>query len=121
MLKRFALGSCLMCLVMAGLGTSGCAATKKTVGVSHEVQLAAEPDAVVNAVKAALTDLKMEMVAGTGTKVDGVVTARTAQGKDVTVKIKSTGDKVSTMTVQVGSMGDSAVSTAIIDGTKKRL
>lgn len=106
--------------LMGFLGT-GCAATKKTVGVSHEVQLAAEPDAVVTAAKAALTDLKMEMVAGTGTKVDGVVTARTAQGKDVTIKIKSTGDKVSTMTVQVGAMGDSAVSDAIIAGTKKRL
>ena len=93
---------------------------KKAMG-AKEAYLSNDPDVVVDAVKVAMAELKLEVTSATASKVDGEVRGLTAQGKDISVKVKSDGPNVSKMTVHVGTMGDKSISEAIIDATRKHL
>jgi L-fucose isomerase-like protein len=93
---------------------------KKMTG-TYEVSLAAEPDHVVAAVEAALKELELGTVTASATKLDGEVSAKTAQDKDVKIKVKRSGEGVSSMSVHVGAFGDETISNAIIAKTKEHL
>ncbi len=106
-------------LVLAGC-PAGCRTMQKAAG-TRDVMLSAAPDKVVEAVKGAFTELKIQHVSSSATKLDGEVVGKSGTDKDITVKVKSEGEKVSRMTVKVGTMGDKVISDSIIAETKKRI
>jgi hypothetical protein len=69
-------------------------------------------DKVTSSAQKAANDLKLTDVIASGTKVDGRVTAKTAQGDDVTIDISQGGSNVSKVTIH-GS--DEATRKMLID------
>jgi len=88
---------------------------------SYTVMVDSSPDKVTTAAQKAVDDLKFNQIMGNGTKVDGKVTAKTAQGDDVSIDIAQAGDNVSKVTIRVGATGDEAVSKQIVDRIKSHL
>lgn len=113
------IGGLMMVVVLAAMG-GGCKTMSKATG-TYDVMLSAAPDQVVDAVKQALGDLKINVAGASATKLDGEVNARTAQGDDITIKVNSEGEGVSRMTVKVGTLGDKTISQSIIDNTQKHM
>ena len=68
----------------------------------------------------AADDLKMKDISSTGTKVDGKVTAKNAQGDVVSINIEQSGEDVSKVTIRVGA-GDEAVSKQLVDRIRDHL
>jgi propanediol dehydratase small subunit len=104
--------------------TTGCSTNEpgSTYTINtYNANLDAAPDSVTTAAQKACEDLKMNNIVGNGTKVDGHVTAQTADGRTVTINIEQAGDNVSKMSVQVGDTGDQAISQQIVDRTKSHL
>lgn len=99
---------------------TGCRTVKKATG-SHEAFMQADPDRVVAAAQVSMEELGLIGVVGQSTKLDGEISARTAQDKSVQVNVKREGDNVSRMTVRIGTFGDESMSRAIIEKTLKRL
>jgi hypothetical protein len=79
------------------------------------------PDKVTKAARSSVEDMKLDDVGSNSTAIDGKVTARTAQGQNVTIDIEQAGDNVSKVTVRVGDTGDQAVSQEIIDRIKNNV
>jgi ribosomal protein L9 len=111
---------------LAGLATfaSGCDSAQP--GVTNDMgtfvaKIKGEPDKVTAAAKAALEDLQFKFVMATNSKVDGYLTAKTAQNEDVVVKINSAGVDVSKVEVKVGAFGDEGISLRIISGIQSKL
>ena len=98
----------------------GCQTIKKVTG-THYAHMSAMPDRVVKAAIAALEELEFKMVSGSGTKLEGRVKARTAQGKDIVIMVEKEGEDVSKVTVKVGTLGDETISQAILEKTKEHL
>ena len=117
--RPFILLLALTTAVVAGL-TPGCRTAKKAVG-TYEVFMQGRPDQVVSATQAALKELKIEELSADATKVDGEVRARSAQGKNITIKVATESEGVSKFTVRVGKAGDRTISNAIIDKTRENL
>jgi hypothetical protein len=106
-------------LLLNGCATDQPGATN-TLG-DYTTNVAAAPDKVTTAAGKACDDLKFQNINASGTKVDGKVTAKTAQGDDVIITIAQAGDSVSKVTVRVGSAGDQAVSKQIVDRINNHL
>jgi len=109
----------LLLVNMTGCQTDSVGATD-TLG-SYSTMIDSSPDKVTVAAQKAAGDLNLLDIAGNGTKIDGKVTARTAQGDAVTIDIEQAGDNVSKMTIHVGATGDEAVSKQLVDRTKSHL
>jgi Protein of unknown function (DUF3568) len=92
----------------------------ETLGV-YSTNIDSSPDKVTAAAQKAADDLKLTDIAGNGTKVDGKVTAKTAQGDAVTIDIVQAGENVSKVTIHVGASGDEAVSKQLVDRIKSHL
>jgi len=60
-------------------------------------------------------------IVGNGTKVDGKVTAKNAQGDAVTIDVEQAGDNVSKVTIHIGATGDEAFSKQLIDRINSHL
>ena len=93
---------------------------RKASGI-QEVILQASPQRVVSATQAAMKALSLTVLSAESSGVDGLVTARTAQDKKITVKVFRDGDTTSRVTIKVGLLGDKPIGSAIIAETKKRL
>ena len=84
-------------------------------------------DKTTVAAKKAANDLKLtDIVAVGGTKengklVDGKVTAKNAQGDEVTIDIAVGGENVSKVTIHVGLTGDQVLSKKLVDRIKSHL
>jgi len=91
-----------------------------TVG-SYSTNVDSTPDKVTTAASKACEDLKLADINSNGTKVDGKVTAKTAQGDDVTINVEQAGDNVSKVTIRVGATGDEALSRQLLDKTENHL
>jgi hypothetical protein len=92
----------------------------ETLGV-YSTNVDASPDKVTTAAQKAADDLKLTDIVGNGTKVDGKVTAKDAQGDVVTIDIVQAGDSVSKVTIHVGTTGDEALSKQLVDKIKSHL
>lgn len=103
----------VLLLVLNGCQTDQPGATN-TLG-DYTTNVGATPDKVTDAANKACQDLKFADINAAGTKVDGKVTAKTAQGDDVMITIAQSGNDVSKVTVRVGASGDQAVSKQIVD------
>ena len=117
-----ALSLSALTLSLAGLG--GCKTDQ--VGVTNTLgtyatTVDATPDKATKAAQKALEQMKFLQVVGNFTKVDGRVTAKTAQNDDVTVNVEQAGDAGSKVSVRVGSTGGAMISTQIIDKIKENL
>jgi hypothetical protein len=88
---------------------------------TYTTNVDSSPDKVTAAAQKACADLQLSGINGSSTKVDGVVTAYTAQGTQVSIKITQSGDNVSKMAITVGTTGDQSLSAQIVDHTKKHL
>jgi len=108
-------------IVALGLASlAGCQTVKKVTG-THYAHMSATPDRVVEAAEAALQELEFKLVSATGTKLDGRVKARTAQGKDILITVEKEGEDVSKVSVKVGTLGDETISHAILEKTEEKL
>lgn len=114
------LKSAALLTVVVLMGGLSCRTMQKATG-TQEAFLSAAPDKVVEAAKDAIKGLELTIVSSSASKVDGQITARTAQDKAITVKVLREGDERSRMTVKIGTLGDRAIGEAIISETKKRL
>jgi hypothetical protein len=118
---RFAvLTASLIVLGTAPVFITGCStdqpgATVTPVQGDYSTNVSAAPDKVTTAAQKACADLKLNNINGNGTKVDGQVTAQTADGKDVTISIAQAGEDVSKVTIHVGTTGDEAISKQLVD------
>jgi hypothetical protein len=105
--------------IQAGCSTDEPGATTALGFYSTNVDAA--PDKVTTAAYKACEDLQFNTINSNGSKVDGKVTAKTAQGEDVTIDIAQAGDSVSKVTVHVGATGNESISKQLIDRTKSHL
>ena len=111
-----ALGVMALIVVIAVMTGFGKDLRDKILGTHSHV-----PDRVVKAAEAALEELEFKLVSASGTKLDGRIKARTAQGKDIVIMVEKEGEDVSKVTVKVGTLGDETISLAIIEKTKEHL
>lgn len=70
---------------------------------------------VTRAAEKAMRDLDMKEINASSTEIDGKVTGRSALDKLVTISIKRTTEKVSWVSIRVGSFGDDGLSQRIFD------
>jgi hypothetical protein len=122
-MKASLISLCVLCLGM--LVTNFACSTespgaKDTLG-AYSTMIDSSPDKVTDAAQKAAEDLKLTDIAAQGTKIDGQVTARNAQGDDVSINIEQAGDNVSKVTIRVGAAGDEAVSKQLVDRIKSHL
>jgi len=104
---------------LTGCQTDSPGATN-TLG-SYSTMINSTPDKVTVAAQKAADDLKLLDIVGNGTKIDGTVTAKNAQGDVITINIEQAGDNVSKVTIRVGSAGDDAVSKQLVDRINSHL
>jgi hypothetical protein len=88
---------------------------------TYTTNVDSSPDKVTTAAQKACADLQLSGINGNGTKVDGNVTAFTASGTQVTIKIEQAGDNVSKVSITVGATGDQSLSAQIMDRIKHHL
>jgi hypothetical protein len=114
----------VLSLVAFLFSQSGCSTEQPgatdTLG-TYSVNVDSTPDKVTDAANKACQDLKLSDINSNGSKVDGRVVARTAQGDDVTINIEQAGDNVSKVSVRVGSTGDQSISKQLVDRIKSHL
>ena len=104
---------------LAGCQTDTPGATN-TLG-SYSTMISGPPDKVTSAAQKAAADLNLTDIVGNGTKIDGKVTAKNAQGDVVTIDIEQAGEGVSKVTIRVGATGDDAISKQLVDRIKRHL
>ncbi len=95
-------------------------------GVTNEVgcvvtRVAANTTDTTAAARKAVESLKLTSVTSQATAVDGIVTARTAQGDDVKISIDRDGDNVSKVSIRVGTWGDESTSLSIIEKMRETI
>ncbi len=106
--------------VVAALAPLSCRTVRKATG-TQEVFYQASPDRVVVATEAAMKALDLTVIRAVHSKIDGKIVGRTAQDKQITIRVKRQGDEMSRVAIKVGYLGDKAIGHAIIAETKKRL
>ena len=84
-------------------------------------RFAASPDKVSEAAKATLEELKFQFIVARSSKLDGYLSAKTAQNDDVEIKVNFAGDNVSEVKIRIGTFGDEGISLRIIDGIRSRI
>jgi len=109
----------LLLMNITGCGTSQ-RGTTDTLG-SYSANVNGTPDKATKAAEKSCEDLKLTDIVATGTKVDGKVTAKNAQGDTITINIEQSGENVSKVSIRVGTTGDDAVSKQLIDGINSHL
>jgi hypothetical protein len=88
---------------------------------NYSTHVDASPDKVTTAASKACEDMKLADINSNGSKVDGKVTARTAQGDEVTIDIEQAGENVSKVSIHIGTTGDEAVSKQLVDKINSHL
>jgi len=120
----FSLSLAVLASTLSLAALSGCKTDQ--VGVTNTLGtystiVSATPDKATKAAQRSLEQMKFLQIVGNYTKVDGRVTAKTAQNDDVTVNVEEAGDTSSKVSVRVGSTGGAAVSAQILDKIKDDL
>ena len=106
--------------VAVALAPVSCRTVRKVTG-TQEVFYQASPDRVVAATEAAMKALDLTVIHAVHSKIDGKIVGRTAQDKQITIRVERQGDEMSRVAIKVGYIGDKAIGHAIIAETKKRL
>ncbi len=114
----------LAALTVSFATLNGCKTSE--VGVTstlgtYSTNVDATPEKATKATQKALEQMKFLDIVANSTKIDGHVTAKTAQNDDVVVNIEQSGDSVSKVSVRIGGTGDASGSMKIIDKIKSNL
>lgn len=83
--------------------------------------LEASLDRSYDAARAALKDLELPEASTTKDAFEGKIVAKTADAKDVTVHLESKGEKVTDISIRIGTFGDEHKSTAILAKIREKL
>jgi len=128
MVKKAAITLVAMLTLSAVLLTSGClvAAAGAAGGVFYakgdlETTLAATPAQIAAATEKAFTEMKIAKTSAVSSDLDAQVIGRSATDKKITVTSKVKGDKISSISIRVGTFGDKDISRALFDKIKKNL
>ena len=128
MIKKAAVTLVAMLTLSAVLLTSGClvAAAGAAGGVLYakgdlESTLAATPAKIAAATEKAFVEMKISKTSAVSSDLDSQVIGRSATDKKITVTSKVKGDKVSSISIRVGTFGDKDISRALFDKIKKNL
>ena len=115
-------------VLSAILLTSGClvAAAGAAGGVLYakgdlESTLSATPARIAAATEKAFTEMKIAKTSAVSSDLDAQVIGRSATDKKITVTSKAKGDKISSISIRVGTFGDKDLSQVLFDKIKKNL
>ena len=118
------LASMMVGLVAAIALVGGCKSSGepdvKTNKLSQWTTVAANTADTTAAAEAVLKDEGLKDVSGSSTNVDGKAMAKKADGTEVKVSVEKKSDKISEVTVKVGSMGDSDLGAHLARKIKER-
>jgi hypothetical protein len=122
-MKRHA--SIIVCLVALGVGAvTGCKTDTpgvKNVAGTYTATLDAPPDRVTNAARAAVEQLGLRDIKSNPTKVDGWVSAKTANNEPVNIDVSQDGANRSKVSIRVGVVGDDSISKRIYEKIRDNL
>ena len=129
MIKKTAIVLLATVTLTGALMTSGCllaAAGAGAGGVFYakgdlETRLSATPSQIAAATEKAFKELQITKTSIASSKLDAAILGRTATDKKVTVNSKAESDKLSTISIRVGTFGDKDLSQLIFDKIKKNL
>ena len=112
----------MTCLALLLLG---CHQETGAAGAYHmgqlEATLDASPQTVMNASKAAISDLHFAEVSSKQEGLDGQIVAKTADDRKVQVKIDGQSDRVTKVVIIVGVLGDESLSRQVLDKIRSNL
>ena len=128
MIKKTALVLTVMLTLSATLMTSGCliAAVGAAGGVIYakgdlESTLEGSPAEVVTAAEKAFAELKIAKISAVSSELEAEVLGRTTTDKKITIISKAKGEKFSSISIRVGTIGDKDISQTILQKIKNNL
>lgn len=107
------------CLVAAAAGAAG--GTVAYVKGDVEAVVEGNVEQTFNATKAAMDELKMPLLATWASAMEGHVEARVGTDNKATVNINGQSEKLSKVSIRVGTFGDQGLSQAILEKIKANL
>jgi hypothetical protein len=107
------------CLLVAAAAGTG--ATVAYVRGDLESSVDADPKAVADAAERALKNMDIAVISKESSLIDGKVQGRTARDVKITIVIKGESEKTSHVSVRMGTFGDSAMQSNIMDRIRKEL
>jgi hypothetical protein len=107
------------CLVAAAAAGTG--ATVAYVRGDLETTIDAPPKAATDAAERALKALDVAVISKEATSLDGKVVGRTARDVKLVIVVKGESDKLSKVSVRVGTFGDSAMQNRVIEKIRQEL
>jgi len=115
LMMTFVLQGCLVAAVGAGAGTVA------YMRGDLEAVEAKDIDAVYAATKKAVEQLELKVSSDTKDALSAEIVARDAQDKKITIRLKSTTEDTTQISVRVGTFGSETKSRLIHDQIKKNL
>lgn len=103
------------------LGAAAGAGTAAYVSGDLEADLDATPDQVIEATKKAAEELKLQVEYAHGSGVDGRAKLRTAADKEIFVKVESRSERMSHISIRVGTFGDDSLSNQVLAKIREHL
>src|SRR3954468_12122279 len=107
------------CLVAAAAGAAG--GTVAYMKGDVEAVVEGNVQQTFDATKAAMDELKMPLLATWASAMEGHVEARVGTDNKATVNINGQSEKISKVTIRVGTFGDQGLSQAILEKIKANL
>jgi hypothetical protein len=107
------------CLLVAAAAGTG--ATVAYVRGDLESNVDADPKTVADAAERALKSLDIAVISKEASLIDGKVQGRTARDVKITVVIKGESEKSSHVSVRMGTFGDAATQSNILEHIRKEL
>lgn len=102
----------------------GCASGQpgvRTTGIYQYTTLSANTEEATDAAAEVLEDMELKDVQSRSTSIDGWATAKTADNTEVKVSLSRVNEKVTDVSVRVGSVGDTSLGNEIIARIEKEL
>jgi hypothetical protein len=110
-------GGCVALAVGAVAGAGAYAYHAGKLTATLDASLARSYDAT----RSALKDLELTEASATKDAFEAKVLAKTADAKDVTVRLEKKGETVTDISIRIGTFGDEPKSTAILAKIRERL
>ncbi len=117
----------LFALAMASLATvafTGCQTTQSAVSSVRgevKVMLSTDMENAFQATSRAVADLKFGKLVEKHDALTGLLTSTTADNTKIEIRLRNEGERVVSVSVQVGAFGDEKIAQAIITRIKERI
>jgi hypothetical protein len=76
---------------------------------------------VIAAVKGAAEEMKLRVEYAHGSSIDGRAKLRTAADKEISIKVESRSEKMSHVSIRVGTFGDDSLSNRVLAAIREEL